>query len=75
MVLIRSFPALILFIVGIAMALLSHQTKKKQIAAFGCMTCVTGLILLILLENGTLYEALACLLSLLFLMLPYGDIT
>ena len=73
MVLLRSVPSLCLFAAGMLLALLSRHRRFGRAAAYGSIACADGLILLILMESGTLYEALACLLPMLFLMLPGGE--
>ena len=47
--------------------------RLGRAAAYGSIACADGLILLILMESGTLHEALACLLPMLLLMLPGGE--
>ena len=75
MVLLRSVPSLCLLAAGVILGLLSRHGRFGRAAAYGCIACANGLTVLILMAGGTLFEALACLLPLLFLTLPKGETT
>ncbi len=70
MVIFRFWPALCLWAVAMLLAWLSRRGKHADWMAFGGILCASGLILLILVAGGALQEGLACLLPVLFLMLP-----
>ncbi len=69
MVIVRSWPAIGLWLAAALLAWLGQRGKYAEIAAFCGVLCISAVVLLILLEGGTLLEGLACLLPVLFLML------
>ncbi len=70
MVMVRSWPALCLWLAAALLAWLGRRGKYAELAAFCGVLCAGTVTLLILLEGGTLLEGLTCLLPVLFLMLP-----
>ena len=70
MVILHFWPAPCLWAAAMLLAWLSRRGKHADWTAFGSILCASGLILLILVAGGALQEGLACLLPVLFLMLP-----
>lgn len=70
MVMVRSWPAIGLWLAAALLAWLGRRGKHAEMAAFCGVLCAGAVTLLILLEGGSLLEGLACLLPVLFLMLP-----
>ncbi len=70
MAVFRFWPAACLWIAAALLAWLSRRVKWAGRAAFCSVLFTCALILLILMEGGGLAEGLACLLPILFLMLP-----
>ncbi len=70
MVVFRFWPALCFWAAACLLAFLSRRGRHAGVFAFCGVLCACALILLILMEGGALPEALACLLPILFLILP-----
>lgn len=70
MVFLQSIPAMICFFCAAGLAALFRLGKAGQWAAVICVLLVSLLILLVLLNGGGMHEALACLLLLLWLLMP-----
>ncbi len=70
MTFIHSLPALCVWAAAVLLAWLSRRGKYAGCAACGSILCACTVTLLILLGGGALAEGLACLLPVLFLLLP-----
>ncbi len=70
MAVFRFWPALAVWAFAFLMGVLSRRGRFAGGFACCCVLCAGALILLILMEGGALLEGLACLLPLLFLILP-----
>ena len=62
MVIFSSVPALILLAVSAGLAIRGRLAARGRTAAWLSVCCASVLVLLILMEGGTLYEGLLCLL-------------
>ena len=56
--------------VSLLLAGVSRWTRFRRVLACGSMILMNGLALWILMEHGTLLEVLACMLPVVYLMLP-----
>ena len=56
--------------VSLLLAGVSRWTRFRRVLACGSMILLNGLALWILMEHGTLLEVLACMLPVVYLMLP-----
>ena len=70
MVIFRFWPALCIWVIDLLLAFLSRRGKFARTGAFCCVLGVSLVILLILMEGGALPEGLACLLPILYWILP-----
>ena len=70
MTIVHSVPVLALQAAACALALLARFGVRARFTGFLSVMCASFLIVLVLLEGGTLYEALAYLLVIVWLLLP-----
>ena len=70
MTIIHSVPVLALLAAACALALLAMFGICARFTGFFSVMCASFLTVLVLLEGGTLYEALAYLLITVWLLLP-----
>jgi hypothetical protein len=66
----HSWPAFCIWAAAVLLAFFSARGKHAGAAAFCGVLCGCAVILLILMAGGTLPEGLACLLPILYLLLP-----
>ena len=70
MTIVHSVPVLAFLAAACILALLARFGVRARFTGFFSVMCASFLTVLVLLEGGTLYEALAYLLVLVWLLLP-----
>lgn len=70
MVILHSLPAAICLLASLLLAAAAQHDIAAQITAFCSLLCAAAVIVMTLMNGGTLHEALAYLLPPLFLLLP-----
>ena len=70
MTIVHSVPVLVFLAAACILALLARLGVRARFTGFFSVMCASFLIVLVLLEGGTLYEALTYLLITVWLLLP-----